>query len=100
MAILERLECSNRISDDSLSLQVPELSSLAKNRNEAPHCPILFLYGAKKKLMFHDPKWAEALNKRDDGSKSIPIESGHWVMIDEPQASNRHMEEWLQAQTN
>jgi pimeloyl-ACP methyl ester carboxylesterase len=78
--------------------QVPALSTWSADPLAVPHCPILFLYGAKKGLMFHSPKWADSLNKRGDGSKSVAIQCGHWLQLDEPDQVNDHMKGFLNTQ--
>ncbi|WP_042300757.1 alpha/beta fold hydrolase [Paraburkholderia kururiensis] len=62
----------------------------------APACPMLFVYGTRKPFMFHSPQWAEALAAQP-GSKVCAIRAGHWVMVDNAQAFNQTVSEWLAA---
>ena len=45
--------------------------------------------------MFHDQKWADGLASRADGSHTIEMKAGHWIMRDEPFAVNKHMDAFL-----
>lgn len=48
-----------------------------------PAAPTLFAWGmAKKGMSFHNPEH-EKLEQRGDGSRSIGLDCGHWVMTDE-----------------
>ena len=42
-----------------------------------PTCPLLFVYGSKKRFMFHSPAWIEHV--RRVGGDVIEIPSDHWV---------------------
>ena len=59
-----------------------------------PHCPMLFVYGKRKPLMFHSPKWLEKLNAIP-GSKAVGLPTGHWVMLDQPAELEALVLEWL-----
>ena len=61
-----------------------------------PPCPMLYLYGARKPVMFHSASWVEALAKRP-GSRVLAMRTGHWVMCQEPQAFNTAVASWLEA---
>jgi pimeloyl-ACP methyl ester carboxylesterase len=76
---------------------LPQLSlypDWAKNR---PEVPILFLYGTKKPLKFHGDDWAASLNKRRDGSKSVALDTGHWVHLEKPELVKKHMDTFLES---
>jgi pimeloyl-ACP methyl ester carboxylesterase len=60
----------------------------------APHCPMLFIYGARKPFLFHSAQWAEALAAKP-GCRVVPFDTGHWVMYDEPQRFNEMVKAWL-----
>jgi pimeloyl-ACP methyl ester carboxylesterase len=62
-------------------------------RLDAP-CPMLYLYGTRKPLLFHSRAWAEALAARP-GCRVVPMRTGHWVMCDAPEAFNRELLDWL-----
>jgi pimeloyl-ACP methyl ester carboxylesterase len=59
-----------------------------------PACPMLFVYGARKPFMFHAKTWSEALAARP-GSKVVAFETGHWVMLQQPERFNRTLSDWL-----
>lgn len=62
-----------------------------------PRCPILFLYGEKKPIHFHDPKWAEGLHQRP-GCEAVGIAgAGHWFLVEKPGRTNQVMDRWLEA---
>jgi len=59
-----------------------------------PQCPELFIYGTRKPFMFHSQRWVDQLNATP-GSKAISMKTGHWVMLDQPQAFNATVLDWL-----
>lgn len=44
-----------------------------------PTCPVLFMYGKKKRTMFHDEKFIKQLSETS-GCKHVGYDCGHWVM--------------------
>jgi len=63
-------------------------------RGFEPACPMLFVYGERKPFLFHAPAWAEAL-ARQPGSKVVAFDTGHWVMLQQPERFNQVAGEWL-----
>jgi pimeloyl-ACP methyl ester carboxylesterase len=59
-----------------------------------PACPLLYLYGERKPFMFHSSRWLERIAARP-GSAVQGFRSGHWVMVDQPEAFNQHVVAWL-----
>lgn len=59
-----------------------------------PHCPMLFVYGEKKPFMFHSPDWLAAIAARP-GSAVQGLRTGHWVMVDKPEAFHACVRGWL-----
>lgn len=59
-----------------------------------PHCPMLYLYGERKPFVFHTSQWVQALAARP-GCRVVPMRTGHWVMLDQPEAFNRELRDWL-----
>ena len=58
--------------------------------------PMLYIYGERKPFMFHSPQWLAALAARPDCAvRAFP--TGHWVMVQQPQAFNQCVRAWLQA---
>lgn len=53
-----------------------------------PHCPMLFLYGERKPVMFHSREWAQGVT-----SKAFP--TGHWIMVERPREFNAALLAWL-----
>jgi pimeloyl-ACP methyl ester carboxylesterase len=53
-----------------------------------PHCPMLFLYGERKPVMFHSRAWAESV-----GGRAFP--TGHWIMVQQPGEFNAVLLDWL-----
>jgi pimeloyl-ACP methyl ester carboxylesterase len=71
------------------------VQSYRKESHEfTPLCPMLFIYGRRKPLMFHARSWAEALGKRE-GNLVVPFDTGHWVMTSQPERFNQVVVEWL-----
>jgi pimeloyl-ACP methyl ester carboxylesterase len=54
-----------------------------------PHCPMLYLYGERKPFMFHSRAWAARM-------ESIAFPTGHWVMLQAPEAFNLALTTWLE----
>lgn len=61
-----------------------------------PSCPVLFVYGERKPFMFHSPQWIEQINAKP-GSKVQAFPTGHWVMLEQPQAFVDCVRAWLPA---
>ena len=62
-----------------------------------PHCPMLFLYGEKKPLMFHSRAWAEELGAQA-GNRVIAFPTGHWIMVSRAAEFNQALRAWLSEQ--
>jgi cis-3-alkyl-4-acyloxetan-2-one decarboxylase len=59
-----------------------------------PAVPMCFLYGSRKPFLFHSEAWAAALAERP-GCRVVPMSTGHWVMLDAPQAFQAAVLDWL-----
>lgn len=59
-----------------------------------PPCPMLFVYGRRKPVPFHTPGWAERVAARP-GSRVVPMDAGHWMMVQQPQLFNATLMDWL-----
>ncbi len=59
-----------------------------------PACPILFIYGKRKPFMFHSADWLTMLSARP-GCAVQPLSTGHWVMVQQPEAFNQRVVDWL-----
>jgi pimeloyl-ACP methyl ester carboxylesterase len=59
-----------------------------------PRCPMLYIHGTRKPLMFHSQAWADQLATRAD-SQVLAFDTGHWVMIEQPQKFNAAVLAWL-----
>jgi len=59
-----------------------------------PPVPMLFVYGKRKPFFFHTQAWADALATRP-GSQVRALETGHWVMSEQPQQFNQIVHAWL-----
>lgn len=42
-------------------------------------CPLLFLWGRDKNIMFHNSRFLAHVAQRTDGSRCVGIEGGHWI---------------------
>jgi pimeloyl-ACP methyl ester carboxylesterase len=60
----------------------------------APACPMLFIYGRRKPMMFHAQAWADELRQRP-GSAVVEFDAGHWVMTRDPARFNDVVGTWL-----
>lgn len=60
-----------------------------------PAWPLLFLYGCNKPLMFHSRAWLDKL-RADSRHRVIGFETRHWVQVEQPEAVNAAIVEWLE----
>lgn len=61
-----------------------------------PACPLLYVYGARKPFMFHSPEWLASVSART-GCAVQAFATGHWVMVQQPDAFNAAVAAWLRA---
>jgi pimeloyl-ACP methyl ester carboxylesterase len=59
-----------------------------------PACPVLYFYGKRKPFQFQSPAWLERLAARA-GSAVVPMRTGHWVMLDQPDDFHHRVGAWL-----
>jgi pimeloyl-ACP methyl ester carboxylesterase len=59
-----------------------------------PAVPMLYLYGQRKPFMFHSQAWLDALAARP-ACRVVGLPTGHWVMLQQPEAFNQALLEWL-----
>ena len=60
-------------------------------------CPLLFVYGTRKPFMFHSAEWLAALQARP-GCAVHALATGHWVMLNQPDAFHAIVRRWLDAE--
>jgi len=59
-----------------------------------PQCPVLFMFGERKPMMFHSPRWLQIV--ADSGGGTIGIAgAGHWFMETHPEIVNGNLREWF-----
>ena len=63
-------------------------------RRFVPACPILFIYGRRKRFMFHSTAWADALLTRK-ANQVTAFDTGHWVMSEQPDRFIQVVSRWL-----
>ena len=64
-------------------------------RRYKPQCPVLYLYGARKPLMFHSDRWIKIV--AESGGESQGIEgAGHWLMESHAELVNPKLSAWFQ----
>jgi len=73
-----------------------EQSFARQTRRFKPACPMLFVYGQRKLFMFHAKAWIDALAKQP-GSQAVAFDTGHWVMLQQPERFNQVVGDWLSA---
>lgn len=59
-----------------------------------PAVPMLYLYGERKPFMFHSRAWLEAVAAKP-GNRVLGLPTGHWVMLQKPQAFHEAVASWL-----
>lgn len=60
-----------------------------------PKCPILFIYGEKKPMMFHSRKWEKMISSAKNSKVLCIPGSGHWFMIEQPELTNELIDNWM-----
>lgn len=65
-------------------------------RSFRPTCPMLFIYGRRKPFMFHSSGWAAEVGAAP-GNRVLAFDTGHWVMVEQPQRFNQAVIDWLAA---
>ena len=63
-----------------------------------PEIPTLFVFGKRKPFMFHSARWLAAL-ATTPGSAVLGMDTGHWVMRQQPAAFNAAVLRWLDGQS-
>jgi pimeloyl-ACP methyl ester carboxylesterase len=61
-----------------------------------PTHPMLYFHGKHKPFQFQSPRWLAAVAARAD-SKSVPLDTGHWMMIKRADVVNAEMRTFLGA---
>lgn len=69
---------------------------LRKTLPVRPHCPVFYIWGTRKPFMFHSSRWLETL-ARNPANLALGFRSGHWVMVDQPEALQTAVRDWLQS---
>ncbi len=59
-----------------------------------PRCPVLFLWGERKPMMFHSPKWLRIVEDSGGRAEGLPG-AGHWLMETHPDIVNARLREWF-----
>ena len=55
---------------------------------------MLYLYGARKPIMFHTARWLKIVEQ--GGGRAVGIDgAGHWFMEEQPDHTNEIIETWL-----
>jgi pimeloyl-ACP methyl ester carboxylesterase len=70
------------------------VGGLAHAAKVRPTCPVLYIYGTRKPFMFHSPQWLATLAARR-GCSVQAFATGHWVMLQQPQAFQQCVRDWL-----
>jgi len=59
-----------------------------------PPCPMLYVYGRRKRVPFHTPQWAERVAAQP-GNQVLKMDAGHWLMVEQPALFNAAVLAWL-----
>jgi len=60
-----------------------------------PGCPVLYLYGQAKPVMFHSDRWLKMVEESGGRCKGI-AGAGHWFMETHPDVVNQSIADWCQ----
>jgi len=59
-----------------------------------PQCPVLFLFGERKPMMFHSARWLDIVAASGGDAEGIPG-AGHWFMETHPERVNSRIRDWF-----
>ncbi len=59
-----------------------------------PQCPVLYLFGEQKPLMFHSPKWLEIVVATGGRTEGV-AGAGHWLMETHATQVNEKLADWF-----
>lgn len=59
-----------------------------------PSFPFMFMYARRKPAMFHAQSWLDWLLAKP-GNAVVAMDSGHWVMVQQPERFNQVIGEWF-----
>lgn len=63
-------------------------------RRYRPRCPVLYLYGERKPLMFHSQRWLGIVE--ESGGRAVGVTgAGHWLQESHAEAVNRELAAWF-----
>ena len=68
-------------------------------RRYTPRCPVLFLYGKNKPVMFHSRHWLDIVEQSGGCSEGIDG-GGHWFMQSHAEQVNQAIAHWLADKEN
>jgi pimeloyl-ACP methyl ester carboxylesterase len=63
-------------------------------RRYRPGCPVLYLYGERKPVMFHSARWLRRVAESGGHAEGLPG-AGHWLMETHPEAVNEKLADWF-----
>ena len=64
-------------------------------RRYRPQCPVMFLYGKRKPLMFHSDRWLQTVDESGGYSEGIDG-AGHWLMETHADTVNDRLSAWFE----
>lgn len=59
-----------------------------------PNCPLLYMYGTKKSILFHDSGFIKKIESTPK-CRQRSFNTGHWIMLSEPQEVAKEIETFL-----
>ena len=60
-----------------------------------PTCPVLYLWGERKPLQFHSPRWLEIVAETGGRAEGV-AGAGHWLMETHADRVNERLGEWFE----
>lgn len=59
-----------------------------------PRCPVMYLYGENKPVMFHSPRWLEIVEESGGYVEGV-AGAGHWLMETHAEQVNERLQDWF-----
>jgi pimeloyl-ACP methyl ester carboxylesterase len=68
-------------------------------RRYRPRCPVLYLFGGAKPVMFHSPKWLDIVAESNGHAEGL-ADAGHWLMETHAETVNARLLDWFEDRGN
>lgn len=72
-----------------------------RSGDKVPSCPLLYMYGADKRVRFHGDRWLHNVRNNGPGSEVVEVKgAGHWFPVTHASLVNEVLIRWLEDTAN